>query len=217
MPPVKLPTTKSPWQQHAERWRNGCGNTICTTAMNVCLGRGVVPADIVFVGEGPGQSENALGEPFIGPAGRLLDTIIANAGLGEFRLAFTNLVGCMPSDSDTGEKATEPDIGEIKQCSRRLREFFLVAKPRAVVCVGATSERYCPRQPELSQPDYKVAKKGSAHFFDTEYKLPWMPAGAELIYVSIVHPAFILRSKIVRQGYMVQEATVKLAALGDKL
>lgn len=77
-PPPPEPTDragKSPYALHVERWRNGCGAEICEGARK-CLARGSLPADVLFLGEAPGESENVLGRPFVGPAGQLLDHIV---------------------------------------------------------------------------------------------------------------------------------------------
>jgi uracil-DNA glycosylase len=62
----------------------------------VVLCRGRLPCDVLFVGEAPGVSEDVLGRPFVGPAGKLLDTIVERALDGQYDCAMTNLVACIP-------------------------------------------------------------------------------------------------------------------------
>ena len=101
------------FQKHCERWKNGCGSRLCFGVKNVCLARGKVPCDVLFVGEAPGESEDTIGKPFVGPAGKLLDYIIGRALQGtELRAAFTNLVCCIPRDDDGG-KSIEPDDDSV--------------------------------------------------------------------------------------------------------
>lgn len=203
----------TPLQIHRKKYERGCGNAICDGAKNVCIVRGTVPADVLLVGEAPGRSEDVLGRPFVGPAGHLLDRIIADAGLSatpcpvchqptrespggitcpnghggvvdrsEFepglRLAWTNLVGCIPLDED-GNKTAEPEHAEIKQCSGRLQELIRLARPRLIVTVGALGTKYCP-----------------------------IPAGVKT--VAITHPAAILRANPAAQGLMAQKCVVQL-------
>jgi len=133
----------SQWTEHKSKWAGGCGSCQCAAAKKV-LGRGYLPCDVLFVGEAPGESEEVLGKPMVGPAGQLLDRIIADA-IKKFptpKYAFTNIVGCIPRDGLN--KASEPDESQIKQCQSRLLEFMAMAKPRLVVRVGKLSTKHCP-------------------------------------------------------------------------
>lgn len=193
MPPVSL------YQQHADRWKGGCGSANCGRGRTrVCLARGTVPCDVLFVGEAPGESENVLGKPFVGPAGKLLDHVIAKA-LGNpppLRLAFTNLVGCIPREED-GSKSTEPDHDDVMACAPRLTEFIGLCNPRLLVCVGKLAREYV----------------GSRSLNGVQ--LPDRLLGRVRI-VNIHHPAFILRMNVAQQGLEVQRCVVTLSnAVGD--
>lgn len=185
----------TPYQRHCNRWKDGCGNTICEGASHVVLGKGRLPCDILFIGEAPGESEDAIGQPFVGPAGHLLDRIIGEVLTGktwgpspsDFRLAFTNLVGCIPRDGD-GKKAGEPDYAEVLKCSNRLREFVALAKPKLVVYVGGLAKKHGPSA---------------------------VPEGTKAI--DIVHPAAILRANVAQQGLMVQRCMAQLANAVEEL
>lgn len=130
---------KSNWQLHVEKWRDCSECTLCTQRNRIVLGRGQVPADVVFVGEAPGDSEDVIGQPFVGPAGKLLDEVIRLAVAGRertLRLAFTNLVCCFPKEAKQTDNH-QPAYEEIKACAPRLGEFIeVVARPEMVVCVG---------------------------------------------------------------------------------
>jgi uracil-DNA glycosylase family 4 len=67
------------FQLFCQKWGEGCGSTQCAGANRVVLVRGSVPCDVLFIGEAPGQSEDVVGRPFVGPAGKLLDRIIEDA------------------------------------------------------------------------------------------------------------------------------------------
>lgn len=106
------------------------------------FGRGKLPCRILFVGEAPGDSEDVIGKPFVGPAGRLLDkTIITTLG-EDISIAFTNLVSCIPKED--GEKR-EPTKEEILACGERLLEFYGMASPEYVVTVGTLSDKWVPK------------------------------------------------------------------------
>jgi uracil-DNA glycosylase family 4 len=174
--------SKSPFQLHLDRWKKGCGSCHCARATGIVFCRGKLPCDVLFVGEAPGQSEDALSQPFIGPAGDLLDAIIAEA-LEEFpglRLAFTNLVGCLPRRDD-GSKSVEPDREQIETCRPRLTEFILLSKPKLIVWVGALSDKH------------GAAALGKAvTYAGSPGKVEGHPTIR--LWASIAHPAHLLRA-----------------------
>lgn len=200
----------SKWTDHIARWKDCARCGLCEGRSHVVLARGNVPCDILFIGEAPGESEDSLGRPFIGPAGKLLDRIIDRAVAGAIhpgtfdengdnvaiKWAFTNLVACIPRDED-GRKTTEPDEAAIKACAPRLREFVRLCRPQLIVRVG------------------KLAAKGvhgQADFSDdrVNYSLPWIPNNKFLQFVDITHPAAILRANVTQQDLMVQRCVVDL-------
>ena len=189
---------KSRYSLFVERWRECTACNLCESRQNVVLARGQIPCDVLMVGEAPGQSEDCLSAPFVGPAGQLLDKIV-DRGLGnlmidpgpgdEFepiRVAFTNLVCCIPLDDD-GVKVSEPPDEAIEACSVRLQEFVEIANPRLIVCVGKLAKDWLG-------PGWK-------HSIRFHAKIP---------LVDITHPAFILRANIAQQGLLVQRCVVVL-------
>lgn len=96
------------------------------------VGRGVLPCKVLFLGESPGRSEDAIGEAFVGRAGRLLDKAIGETTVPLF---FTNLTMCRGTDEVGGENRT-PTPEEIFECLPRLVETFRLAAPKGVVCCG---------------------------------------------------------------------------------
>jgi uracil-DNA glycosylase len=148
--PSRVPLT--PYQEFKQHYAKGCGSDICHRARNICLMRGTVPSEIIFIGEGPGLVEDSIGLPFTGPAGQLLNSIVDNSvgiynqqrkAKGEPPLAtcFTNLVGCIPLEDD-GTKGGQPSHEDIQSCRPRLEEFLELANPELVVCVGKLANQY---------------------------------------------------------------------------
>ena len=138
-----MPTTQSlsPFQKHVRAWESCTKCPLCNTRKKVVIGKGQLPSDVCFIGEAPGVSENIIGRPFIGPAGILLDEIIATAlrdagRYGQLKLCFTNVVACLPTDGTTPRKKGEPNKKEMDACSPRVIEFIRLAKPKVIVCVG---------------------------------------------------------------------------------
>ena len=195
----------SPYQAHFDKWK-GCRKCPLWEGRDrIVLARGQLPCDILFVGEAPGNSENVLGQPFVGPAGQLLDRIVREAldpdedTPTELRVAMTNLVACFPREAkQTDDHA--PPVEAIKACGERLREFIAIAKPKMVICVGTLADRWAPSalpKPAVVHAGGKVTGHATIRRWS-----------------SIVHPAAILRATLAQQSLMVQKAvvTVRCAA-----
>ena len=84
------------WEALRDRCLNcrACG--LCETRTNVVFGVGDPAAEVLFVGEAPGEREDALGEPFVGKAGALLDDMLTMIGLDRSRIYITNSIKCRP-------------------------------------------------------------------------------------------------------------------------
>lgn len=176
---------KSLYQVHAEKWKDCRRCELAAGRQRVVLARGAVPCDVLFVGEAPGQSEDVLGRPFVGPAGHLLDYVVGRGLPHTFRAAFTNLVACIPLGDD-GEKVAEPADDSIRACAPRLQELVKIASPRLIVCVGKLAETWLT--------------PGMRDSIDV---------GA-VPRVAIQHPAFILRANDAARGLLIQKAVVTL-------
>ena len=189
----------TPYQKHRAKWKSCTLCPLCETRQNVVLAKGQIPCDVLCIGEAPGASEDSIGTPFCGPAGHLLDKAIAEASsplvLGgspagpnhilarfELRLAFTNLVACIPLGED-GDKVKEPPPKSIEACSERLDEFIRMCHPRLIVAVGKLPTKWLPKlYPTLMTP-----------------------------VLEIIHPAAILRSEIHSQTLLFRRCVVSLA------
>lgn len=108
--------------------------------------RGEKTCEVLFIGEAPGNSEDVLGLPFIGPAGKLLDSILKDAVHPKrFIWGVTNIVCCAPWDNETDKfsrKTRPPSKEEAKACKPRLQELIELVQPKAVVLVGASASKY---------------------------------------------------------------------------
>lgn len=176
----------TPFQQHLEKWRGCTKCELHKVRTTMCFARGDLPCAVLFIGEAPGTVENARGQPFVGPAGRLLDKIVADAlqrSQMKLSVCFANLVCCYPREQKkSGEN--EPPREAIKACSPRLKEFVELAKPRLVVMVGKLSERYAGDAVDFANPLLRSC--------------------------AIVHPAAILRQSVIKQGMSIQRTVVIL-------
>lgn len=106
-----------------------CG--LCEQRRQAVLGVGDVAADWLFIGEGPGAEEDARGEPFVGPAGKLLDAMLAAIDLrrGE-NVYIANAVKCRPPNNRT------PEAAEIAACAPYLQRQIELLQPRLIVLLG---------------------------------------------------------------------------------
>lgn len=105
------------------------------------IGEGMIPAPMLFVGEGPGVSEDALGIPFVGLSGKLLKYALAEAGVGPELVYYTNLVACRPCDSPS-KTNRPPSKTEVANCSERLEKIVFLVRPQIIVAVGSCPSKY---------------------------------------------------------------------------
>jgi len=115
---------------------NLCG--ISTTANKHVFGRGCLDARATFIGYGPGLSEDALGLPFLGPAGKLLDVAVAEAYkfIGHYPCVFfTNILRCRPCDT-LGGPNRDPHPDEIDNCWGPLMQTLEIVNPHVVFLLG---------------------------------------------------------------------------------
>jgi DNA polymerase len=196
----------TPFQKHQAQWQS-CNRCELSKHRNkVVLARGTLPADLLFCGEAPGPSEDVIGRPFVGPAGLLLDKIISDAVRGRVSYCITNLVACIPRD-DRKTKFAEPSKESIAACQPRLIQLIRVCRPKAIVLVGRLAEHMAPAQADIS-----LHKNISKPNFGS---VPWLRLGQSIDYLSIIHPAAILRMDVSQRGLAMQRSVLSLEELVD--
>ena len=105
------------------------------TRHNVVFGVGPQDAEVMFVGEGPGQQEDETGRPFVGAAGHLLDRMLAAIGLRREQVYICNIVKCRPPQNRV------PEADERAACMDYLRQQVALVRPKVIVCLGSTPTR----------------------------------------------------------------------------
>jgi DNA polymerase len=110
-----------------------CG--LCERRHNTVFGVGDRNAELMFVGEAPGQDEDLKGEPFVGRAGQLLDRMLAAAGLKREQVYIANVVKCRPP------RNRDPRPDEIDACKGYLREQLRLIDPKVVLTLGNFSSK----------------------------------------------------------------------------
>lgn len=177
------------YELHVRNWKHCDRCESARTRHQVCLLRGTIPCDVLFIGEAPGESEDTLGRPFVGPAGILLNSIVSRAIGNRATVAFTNLVGCIPVEDGTN-KATEPSDESIEACAPRLQEIVKIASPRLIVCVGKLAS--------VKVGEDSLWLKGRIELTDNK--------GGSIKTVTITHPAAMLRTPFAARGLSIQRA-----------
>ena len=146
-----------------------CG--LCSTRHNVVFGVGNPNAKVLFVGEGPGENEDLQGEPFVGRAGKLLDTMLDAVDLSRSRnIYIANIVKCRPPQN------RDPLPEEQEACIGWLRNQFAIMRPRIVVCLGRIAGM------KLMDPNMKITRQ-HGQFIDKKGTL----------MMATLHPAALLR------------------------
>ncbi len=103
---------------------------LCQQRRNVVFGTGNPQAEILLVGEGPGANEDALGVPFVGRAGQLLDDMLAIIGLDRSKIYIANIVKCRPPGN------RDPLNVEQDACIGYLRRQMALMQPKLLICLG---------------------------------------------------------------------------------
>lgn len=109
---------------------------LCKTRTNVVFGEGNLRAKLMFIGEGPGQREDEMGRPFVGPAGQLLDKMIEAIGLARSDVYIANIVKCRPPYN------ADPKPEYAAKCISYLREQVRFIHPKIIVCLGRIATQH---------------------------------------------------------------------------
>lgn len=167
-----------------------CRNCVlCQTRNNVVFGVGNQNAKIMFIGEGPGEQEDLRGEPFVGPAGKLLDDMLSIIDLDRTKVYIANIVKCRPP------RNRDPEVHEQDACIGYLEEQIRLLKPRIIVCLGRIAAK------RLICEEYKITKEHGN----------WVQRDG-IWYTAIYHPSALLRDLGKRP-----ETFCDLLAIRDKL
>ena len=145
---------------------------LCETRTHVVFGQGVPNAEVLFVGEGPGASEDEQGLPFVGRSGQLLDKYLYAIGLDRHTNAYIgNIVKCRPPQN------RDPLPEESQACMPWLQEQIRLIGPRIIVCLGRVAAK------QLIDPGFAITKD-HGRFFEREGRL----------LMATYHPAALLRN-----------------------
>jgi uracil-DNA glycosylase family 4 len=165
-----------------------CGFEICEQATNLVPGEGSATADVVIVGEAPGAMEDKLGRPFVGRAGKLLDELLAEAGLARKDVFITNVVKARPPGN------RDPRADEVAHHRPWLEAQLEVIRPRLVVPLGRHALKHFAPDAKIGECHGHVLERDGRTLFP------------------LYHPAAALHNQRLR-GTLVDDAR----ALGEAL
>lgn len=157
-----------------EQLKNDCNAceacSLHQTRTNIVFGVGNQNADLMFVGEAPGESEDLSGIPFVGRAGQLLDKYLFAVDITREDVYIANILKCRPP------KNRDPLPAEEDCCMEYLRRQVRLIQPKVIVCLGRIAAM------RLIKPDFKITKEHGVWFKKGNF---WITA--------VYHPALLLR------------------------
>ncbi len=157
-----------------EKLKSECLNCrrcpLCETRNNVVFGVGPENAEVLFIGEGPGEQEDLKGEPFVGRGGKLLDDMLELIDLDRTKIYIANMVKCRPP------KNRDPLETEQMACAEWLRRQIDLLQPKLIVCLGRISAM------KFIKPDFRITKEHGQ----------WFNVDGRRV-MALYHPAALLR------------------------
>ena len=165
---------------------------LAKTRTKCVFGTGNREADILFVGEAPGEQEDLSGTPFVGRAGQLLDKYLYAVDIAREDVYIANILKCRPP------KNRDPLPAEEDACINYLREQVRLIKPKIIVCLGRIAAM------RLIKPDFKISKEHGV----------WFEKG-NFVMTAVYHPAALLRDPRRKEEMLadMQEIKKKLDSL----
>lgn len=158
------------WEELEQLCQNCTRCSLCSTRHNVVFGVGRRDADVMFIGEGPGEQEDLQGEPFVGPAGKLLDEMLSIIDIDRENCYIANIVKCRPPGN------RDPLDEEQAACVEYLRRQVGLIQPKIIVCLGRIAAT------RLIRPDFRITRE---HGVWLERNGVWLTA--------MYHPSALLR------------------------
>ena len=140
------------------------------TRTNLVFGDGNPDAEVMLIGEGPGEQEDLQGVPFVGPAGQLLDTMLSLIDLDRSKVYIANMVKCRPP------RNRDPKEEEISACRPYLEQQISLVNPKVIVCLGRIAAT------SLIRPDFRITREHGQCFEISGRR-----------FIATYHPSALLR------------------------
>ena len=144
---------------------------LCRTRTRAVPGEGPPNAEVLFVGEAPGFYEDQQARPFVGPAGRFLDELIASAGLRRDQVFITNVVKCRPPNN------RDPLPGEVDACRKYLQRQIELIQPKIIVSLGRYSLAWFSPRDAISKVHGQAKVRDGVYFIPMYHPAAALHAG----------------------------------------
>jgi len=174
------------WEKLIEECSACTACELCKTRTNCVFGVGNRNADILFVGEAPGDNEDKTGTPFVGRAGQLLDKFLFAVDIDREDVYIANILKCRPP------KNRDPLPEEEDACIDFLRRQVKLIQPKMIVCLGRISAM------RLIRPDFKITVEHGK----------WFEKGGMLM-TAVYHPALLLRDPRKKEDMLADMKAIK--------
>ena len=156
------------------------------TRTNCVFGVGNQNADLMFIGEAPGENEDLTGEPFVGRAGKLFNEYLTAVGLERKNVYIANILKCRPP------KNRDPKPEEENLCIEYLREQVRLIQPKLIVCLGRISAM------RLIRPDFRILKEHGIWYKKGKFEI-----------TAVYHPALLLRDPHKKPDMLIDMQNIK--------
>ena len=156
------------------------------TRTNCVFGTGSREAELMFVGEAPGEQEDLSGIPFVGRAGQLLDKFLEAVEIPREKVYIANILKCRPPQN------RDPLPAEEDACIGYLREQVKLIRPKVIVCLGRVSAM------RLIKPDFRITKEHGE----------WFKKG-DFLMTAVYHPAYLLRDPRKKEDMLTDMRRIK--------
>lgn len=163
------------WEELEQTCKQCQGCPLAETRTHVVFGVGNRQADILLIGEGPGEQEDLQGVPFVGPAGKLLDRMLSLIDLDRTKVYIANIVKCRPP------RNRDPQDTEEAACRGWLERQIALVDPKIIVCLGRIAAQ------ALIKSDFRITREHGV----------WFDVGARR-YMATFHPSALLRDPFKR-------------------
>ena len=174
------------WNELEEQCKSCEKCELCKTRTNVVFGTGNREADLMFIGEAPGESEDLSGIPFVGRAGKLFDKYLQAVGIDRESVYIANMLKCRPP------KNRDPLPSEQDLCIDYLREQVRLIKPRLIVCLGRISAM------RLIKEDFKITKEHGIWYKKGNFEIS-----------AVYHPSLLLRDPRKKEDMLTDMKAIK--------
>lgn len=156
------------------------------TRTNLVFGVGNEHADLMFVGEAPGEQEDKQGVPFVGAAGKLFDRYLYAVGIERESVYIANILKCRPPHN----RDPLPEEGDA--CMAHLREQVRIISPKIIVCLGRISAM------RLIKPDYRITREHGI-----------MVQKGKYLMTAVYHPSALLRDPSKKEDMLIDMENIK--------